>query len=192
MRFTNKRRYVSACIGILINGTSGIILWLHLYPIWHHIWHCAVKLIYVTSELSLKHASSTKWEHIVQSWRNTKEIKEHIVQSWRNTKEIDTLYLELWLADTSKHFHNSIPTEIRVLSARNYRPCFRENQPKRSFSIKWKRAFWACFCENRVYKFGHSTHLEFLYLWFKGLQLVLKVNKIKKKIIIRLIWFIPI
>ncbi len=44
--------------------------------------------------------------------------------------------------------------------ARNYRPCFRENQPKRSFSIKWKRAFWACFRENWVYKFGHwsSTH----------------------------------
>ncbi len=33
-------------------------------------------------------------------------------------------------------------------SARKYRPCFRENQPKRSFSIKWKRAFWACFREN--------------------------------------------
>jgi hypothetical protein len=42
--------------------------------------------------------------------------------------------------------------------ARNYRPCFRENQPKRSFSIKWKRAFWACFRENWVYKFGHCTH----------------------------------
>ncbi len=39
--------------------------------------------------------------------------------------------------------------------ARNYRPCFRENQPKRSFSIKWKRAFRACFRENWVYKFGH-------------------------------------
>jgi hypothetical protein len=41
--------------------------------------------------------------------------------------------------------------------ARNYRPCFRENQPKRSFSIKWKRAFWACFRENWVYKFGHRA-----------------------------------
>ncbi len=41
--------------------------------------------------------------------------------------------------------------------ARNYRPCFRENQPKRSFSIKWKRAFWACFRENWVYKFGHCS-----------------------------------
>jgi hypothetical protein len=43
-----------------------------------------------------------------------------------------------------------------LYSARNYRPCFRENQPKRSFSIKWKRAFWARFRENWVYKFGHS------------------------------------
>ncbi len=41
--------------------------------------------------------------------------------------------------------------------ARNYRPCFRENQPKRSFSIKWKQAFWACFLENWVYKFGHGA-----------------------------------
>ncbi len=44
--------------------------------------------------------------------------------------------------------------------ARNYRPCFRENQPKRSFSIKWKRAFWACFRENWVYKFGHCFHFR--------------------------------
>ncbi len=47
--------------------------------------------------------------------------------------------------------------EINFACARNYRPCFRENQPKRSFSIKWKRAFWACFRENWVYKFGHWT-----------------------------------
>ncbi len=47
---------------------------------------------------------------------------------------------------------------ILKLRARNYRPCFRENKPKRSFSIKWKRAFWACFRENWVYKFGHRTH----------------------------------
>jgi hypothetical protein len=61
-----------------------------------------------------------------------------------------------------------------IPSARNYRPCFRENQPKRSFSIKWKRAFWACFRENWVYKFGHSrrtckkslsTYLLTIDLW---------------------------
>ncbi len=45
-----------------------------------------------------------------------------------------------------------------VCSARNYRPCLCENQPKLSFSIKWKRAFWACFRENWVYKFGHRFH----------------------------------
>ncbi len=55
---------------------------------------------------------------------------------------------EFWKVSSS---HAYIP----ISSARNYRPCFRENQPKRSFSIKWKRAFWACFRENRVYKFGH-------------------------------------
>jgi hypothetical protein len=46
---------------------------------------------------------------------------------------------------------------VDAFSAWNYRPCFRENQPKRSFSIKWKRAFWACFRENWVYKFGHRA-----------------------------------
>ncbi len=44
--------------------------------------------------------------------------------------------------------------DVTDTRARNNRPCFRENQPKRSFSIKWKRAFWACFRENWVYKFG--------------------------------------
>ncbi len=51
--------------------------------------------------------------------------------------------------------------DVAILSptcARNYRPCFRENQPKRSFSIKWKRAFLACFRENWVYKFGHCSY----------------------------------
>ncbi len=47
---------------------------------------------------------------------------------------------------------------VCVYGARNNRPCFRENQPKRSFSIKWKRAFWACFRENCVYKFGHGYY----------------------------------
>ncbi len=54
-----------------------------------------------------------------------------------------------------------------VTCARNYRPCFRENQPKRSFSIKWKRAFWACFRENWVYKFGH---------WFFSLICCVRTN----------------
>ncbi len=53
---------------------------------------------------------------------------------------------------------------LYLFCARNYRPCFRENQPKRSFSIKWKRAFWACFRENWVYKFGHcSFSISFVY-----------------------------
>jgi hypothetical protein len=60
-------------------------------------------------------------------------------------------------------FQNSITMHminkchLKVTGARNYRPCFRENQPKRSFSIKWKRAFWACFRENWVYKFGYGS-----------------------------------
>ncbi len=41
--------------------------------------------------------------------------------------------------------------------ARNYRPSFRENKPKTLFLNEWIRAFWACFHENAVYKFGHLS-----------------------------------
>ncbi len=34
-------------------------------------------------------------------------------------------------------------------------PRFRENKPKTLVFSHWKRAFWACFRENRVYNFGH-------------------------------------
>jgi hypothetical protein len=44
-----------------------------------------------------------------------------------------------------------------MTSARNYRPSFHENKPKTLVLYDWKRAFWACFHENRVYKFGHSA-----------------------------------
>ncbi len=77
--------------------------------------------------------------------------------------------------------HLSTPEEKTVsricaskTSARNYRPCFRENQPKRSFSIKWKRAFWACFRENWVYKFGHRRNFQTFgwCLQFNSIQFV--------------------
>ncbi len=42
-------------------------------------------------------------------------------------------------------------------SARNYRPSFRENKPNTLVLYDWKRAFWACFRENWVYKFVHRT-----------------------------------
>jgi hypothetical protein len=40
-------------------------------------------------------------------------------------------------------------------SARIYRPSFRENKPKPLVFFDCKRAFWACFRENWIYKFGH-------------------------------------
>ncbi len=66
---------------------------------------------------------------------------------------------------TVKLYTSCSQTADRKACARNYRPCFRENQPKRSFSIKWKRVFWACFRENWVYKFGHwslKSEMKFL------------------------------
>jgi hypothetical protein len=48
----------------------------------------------------------------------------------------------------------------RETSARNYRPSFHENKPKTLVLYDWKRAFWACFHENWVYKFGHRTITE--------------------------------
>ena len=44
--------------------------------------------------------------------------------------------------------------EIR---ARIYRPSFHENKPKTLVFSHTKRAFWACFRENCVYNFGHSS-----------------------------------
>jgi hypothetical protein len=46
------------------------------------------------------------------------------------------------------------------LSARIYRPSFSENKPKTLVFYDWKWAFWACFCENWVYNFGHRIHLH--------------------------------
>ncbi len=40
---------------------------------------------------------------------------------------------------------------------RIYRPSFRENKPKTLVFSHTKRAFWACFCENWVYNFGHLS-----------------------------------
>jgi hypothetical protein len=42
--------------------------------------------------------------------------------------------------------------------ARIYRPSFCENKPKTFVFSHRKRAFSACFGENWVYKFGHSSH----------------------------------
>ncbi len=47
------------------------------------------------------------------------------------------------------------PFFISEPSARIYRPSFRENKPKTLVFSHRKRAFWACFRENWVYKFGH-------------------------------------
>ncbi len=43
-----------------------------------------------------------------------------------------------------------------------YRPGFRKNKSKTLVFSHWKRAFWACFRENRVYKFGHGTYLSLI------------------------------
>jgi hypothetical protein len=42
-------------------------------------------------------------------------------------------------------------------SAPIYWPSFCENKPKTLVFVYWKRSFWACFCENWVYKFGHCA-----------------------------------
>jgi hypothetical protein len=44
------------------------------------------------------------------------------------------------------------------ICARIYRPSFRENKPHTLILHDWKLAFWACFPENWVYKFGHWSH----------------------------------
>ncbi len=69
-----------------------------------------------------------------------------------------SVYLPIFLPVCLSDLSASLPVCVLLAGencARNYRPCFRENQPKRSFSIKWKRAFLGCFRENWVHKFGH-------------------------------------
>ena len=103
---------------------------------------------------------------------------------WRIVWQMSPLNKNIsWLLkNTPPHFQ---------YSARNYRPCFRENQPKRSFSIKWKRAFWACFRENWVYKFGHCAadtvakpnlcrraHINIRSLYHTYGKIVWRINKI--------------
>ncbi len=51
--------------------------------------------------------------------------------------------------------------------ARNYRPSFHENKPKTLVLYDWKRAFWACFHENWVYKFGHRAQRPHFQLVLK-------------------------
>jgi hypothetical protein len=48
-----------------------------------------------------------------------------------------------------------------MTSARIYRPSFHENKPKTLAFSNRKRAFWACFRENWVYKFGHRENILF-------------------------------
>jgi hypothetical protein len=49
-------------------------------------------------------------------------------------------------------------------SARIYRASFRENKPKTLVFNYWKRAFWVCFHENWVYKFGLKNIGKSLWL----------------------------
>ncbi len=64
-----------------------------------------------------------------QNWFLPKEMNE-------NRFFWDSHWLEIW----SNHFYPSMGSNGGSVAmdsvARNYRPCFRENQPKRSFSIK--------------------------------------------------------
>ncbi len=46
-----------------------------------------------------------------------------------------------------------------LASARIYRLSFHANKPKTLVFNHWKRAFWACFREYWVYKFGQSPNL---------------------------------
>jgi hypothetical protein len=48
-------------------------------------------------------------------------------------------------------------------SARIYRPCFRKKQAQNARFQSFKRAFWACFRENWVYKFGHRQRFKRLF-----------------------------
>ncbi len=53
--------------------------------------------------------------------------------------------------------------KVNVTGARIYRPSFHENTVKTLVFSHRKRACWACFRENWVYKFGHRNYDEQSY-----------------------------
>jgi hypothetical protein len=54
--------------------------------------------------------------------------------------------------------------------ARNYRTCFRENQPKTRFLLSEYERFGLVFTKTRVYKFGHCARI------YKGIVFSLKTS----------------
>jgi hypothetical protein len=61
--------------------------------------------------------------------------------------------------------------------ARIYRPSFRENKPKTLVFSHRKRAFWACFHENWVYKFRHWFLTPSPFPPFQSFERVADANK---------------
>ncbi len=68
---------------------------------------------------------------------------------------------ETWRLSERKGIGGLIPTKMKLswgspseYCARIYRHNFRENKPKTLVFSERKPEFWACFCENWVYKFG--------------------------------------
>ncbi len=64
---------------------------------------------------------------------------------WRNRKKISQIIKD--------YFH--LPFFLLIILW--YRPNVRENKAKTLVFSHWKRAFWACFRENGVYKVGHGS-----------------------------------
>ncbi len=86
-----------------------------------------------------------------------------------------------WMYSTEWHDRHSMLTghhlrffaNVRLpggenTSARNHRHSFQENKPKTLVLYDWKRALWACFRENWVYKLGHRKKVVLCfssYIW---------------------------
>ncbi len=87
--------------------------------------------------------------------RENERLREVIKMQKAELKRLNKRVSRTW----TMHMQRAELYFINHYCARNYRPCFRENRPKRSFSIEWKRALWARFRENWVYKFGHWPHI---------------------------------
>jgi hypothetical protein len=67
----------------------------------------------------------------------------------------NTVIFPQFVGSFHSYFLSYIYLIISHYNARIYRPSFRENKHKTLVFNHWKRAFWACFRENGVYKFGH-------------------------------------
>ncbi len=108
------------------------------------------------------HATVTRYRHSMHVFENFDlRISPKSLSHVFSSRVRACLFICLILSDMSPEHARwgclllGISWRLFLSIGRNYRPSIRENKLKTIVLYDWKRAFWACFRENWVYKFGH-------------------------------------